>query len=220
MVVTGATALADEIAGGLTERGASVRRLDLTELRSEDAVRAAVASAADELGAIEQVVHAWVPASLMQDVAFMDLDESAWEQGCERALEAAWWMARQAIPHLRSTSGSLVFLVPTTGMAGGARHVMLAAYAEGARVLAKSCGRQLASAGVNVNTIATAPHPWVPQDAADELTRSISLSVPAFGRSGEVSADLAPLVTLLASPDAQFLTANTLTADGGTWMGL
>ena len=113
-----------------------------------------------------------------------------------------------------------MFLVPTVGMAGAAEFTMLAAVAEGVRVLAKGCGRQWGVDGVTVNTIAAAPHHWLDADAADALTRAISLSTPAFGGPGDAAEDLAPLIALLDDPDAHFLTANTLVADGGTWMGL
>jgi hypothetical protein len=46
------------------------------------------------------------------------------------------------------------------------------------------------------------------------------LSTPAFGSAGSVVDDVTPLVALLADPDAHFLTAATLVADGGTWVGL
>jgi 3-oxoacyl-[acyl-carrier protein] reductase len=114
----------------------------------------------------------------------------------------------------------LVFVVPTVGMAGAADFTMLAAVAEGVRVLAKACGRQWGVDGATVNTVAAAPHHWVNADAADAVTRGISLSTPAFGNHGSVVDDLAPLIALLDDPDAHFLTAATLVADGGTWVGL
>ena len=66
-------------------------------------------------------------------------------------------------------------MVPTLGMAGAADFTMLAAVAEGIRVLAKGCGRQWGVDGVTVNTVAAAPHHWVDTEAADALTRGISL---------------------------------------------
>jgi 3-oxoacyl-[acyl-carrier protein] reductase len=114
----------------------------------------------------------------------------------------------------------LVFVVPTIGMAGAAEFAMLAAVAEGLRVLAKGCGRQWGAAGVTVNTVAAAPHHWLDAEVADALTRGISLSTPAFGGAGAAADDLAPLIAALAAPDTHFLTAATLVADGGTWVGL
>jgi hypothetical protein len=44
--------------------------------------------------------------------------------------------------------------------------------------------------------------------------------VPAMGQVGDPAEDLAPLVGLMGDGDAHFLTASTLVADGGLWMGL
>ena len=44
--------------------------------------------------------------------------------------------------------------------------------------------------------------------------------MPAFRATGEADDDLAPLVAALATPGTHFLTAATLVADGGVWMGL
>jgi 3-oxoacyl-[acyl-carrier protein] reductase len=158
--------------------------------------------------------------ALLDAQVFAELSEETWAIACEHTLEVAWWTARQASPALRESRGSLVFLVPTIGMAGGAGFAMLATVAEGVRVLAKGCGRQWGSTGVTCNTVAVAPHHWTGDAAAAELTRNITLSVPAFGGAGDAANDLAPLVALLADDDAHFLTAATMVADGGTWMGL
>jgi NAD(P)-dependent dehydrogenase (short-subunit alcohol dehydrogenase family) len=179
-----------------------------------------LSAAQDALGGIDQVVHAWVPESVMSPASFTSLSEQAWADGCEAALCGAWWLARQAIPLLLETQGSLVFLIPTIGMSGAADYTMLASVAEGIRVLAKSCGRQLGTQGVTVNTIATAAHLWMPPDEAKTVTGATTLSTPAFGRSGDPGADLAPLVALIGQPEAHFMTAGTVVADGGIWMGL
>ena len=52
------------------------------------------------------------------------------------------------------------------------------------------------------------------------LLREISLSVPAMGRVGDPGSDLAPVIELLGTEEAHFLTAGTLVTDGGLWMGL
>jgi len=220
VVVTGDTTLAEGVAAGLRELGALVVLLDAA-YETEDDVRAAMEAAGDALGGgIDQVVHTWVEPALLDAQVFAELSEKTWAIACEHTLEVAWWTARQASPALRETQGSLVFLVPTIGMAGGAGYAMLAAVAEGVRVLAKGCGRQWGATGATCNTVAVAPHHWTGDAAGAELTRNITLSVPAFGGQGDAADDLAPLVALLADDDAHFLTAATMVADGGTWMGL
>jgi 3-oxoacyl-[acyl-carrier protein] reductase len=218
-VVTGSGGLADGLVDGLDELGVAALALDCA-FESEAEVVAALATAEHRLGGLDQIVHTWLAPGVVAPHRFVDLDEDEWAAGCERSLAAAWWLARASKEPLRAAAGSLVFVVPTVGMAGAADYTMLAAVAEGVRVLAKACGRQWGYDGVTVNTVAAAPHHWVDTDAADSLTRAISLSTAAFGHAGDAADDLAPLVALLADPDAHFLTAATLVADGGTWMGL
>jgi len=219
VVVTGDSPLADELLDGLDDLGIAAVPLECT-FESEESVREAMAAADARLHGIDQVVHTWLAPSLVTPHTFVDLTDDEWADGCERSLAAAWWLARASAAPLRSSSGSLVFVVPTIGMAGAAEFTMLAAVAEGVRVLAKGCGRQWGVDGATVNTIAAAPHHWVDADAAAALTRGISLSTPAFGGPGSAAGDLAPLIALLDDPDAHFLTAATLVADGGTWVGL
>lgn len=219
VVVTGDGALADSLLDGFDDLGIAAIPLDCA-FDSEESVRAAMAAADDRLHGIDQVVHTWLAPGVVSPHRFVDLTDDEWADGCEHSLAAAWWLARASAAPLRASSGSLVFLVPTVGMAGAAEFTMLAAVAEGIRVLAKGCGRQWGVDGATVNTVAAAPHHWVDAETAEALTRGISLSTPAFGDAGSVVDDLAPLIALLEDPDAHFLTAATLVADGGTWVGL
>jgi NAD(P)-dependent dehydrogenase (short-subunit alcohol dehydrogenase family) len=221
-VVVGDGRLADGLAHGLTEGGGRVVVVSGADgaFDGEAAVAAVLAAAVETLDGVDLLVHAWLAPSLTVPRRFVDLDETAWAAGCEHSMEVAWWVARAAAAPLAATRGAMVVVVPTLGLSGGADFSMLAATAEALRVLAKACGRQWGAKGVTVNTIAAAPHHWVAPDDADALTRSVSLSSAALGGPGDPARDLAPLVALLASREAHFLTAGTLVADGGIWMGL
>lgn len=234
VAITGASPLASGLAAGLLELGATVAllapdagALALSEVTavdcgfaSEAEIGVAIATADAALGGIDQVVHTWLAPSIVTPHVLVELDEAAWVDGCERSIEAAWWLARRVVAPLTATHGSLVCVVPTVGMSGGANFSMLAAASEAMRVLMKACGRQWGLVGITANTLAAAPNHWVTDDEADALTRSVSLSQPAFGRAGDPADDLAPLVAMLADPGAHFLTAGTVVADGGIWMGL
>jgi enoyl-[acyl-carrier-protein] reductase (NADH) len=219
VVVTGDGPLAIGLLEGIVALGIDALPLICT-FESEDAVRDAVVAADTRLDGIDQVIHTWLAPGVVAPHRFVDLSDDEWADGCEHSLAAAWWLARACAAPLRASSGSLVFVVPTLGMARAAEFTMLAAVAEGVRVLAKGCGRQWGVEGATVNTVAAAPHHWLAADTADALTRGISLSTPAFGGHGSAADDLAPLIALLEDPDAHFLTAATLVADGGTWVGL
>jgi NAD(P)-dependent dehydrogenase (short-subunit alcohol dehydrogenase family) len=236
VVLAGASGPGAGIANGLAARGAEVAVVGPTEdteavdsgvlriassLDSEPEVTAAMASAVDHLGSVDQFVYSWYPPLLTTKSAFTDLTEDQWAATCEGTLGAAWWSVRALIRPMKAAGGgSMVFVVPTVGMSGAANFVMLSTVAEGLRMLAKGCGRCWGSEGVVVNTLATSPSLWVEADHGNRLLREISLSVPAMGTVGDPADDLAPLVGLLGTDDAHFLTSSTLVADGGLWMGL
>jgi 3-oxoacyl-[acyl-carrier protein] reductase len=233
VVVTGAHPLAAGLAAGLAARGDRVLIVApepptgwtgdsvACAFGSEDEVARAVDRAVETLGGLDQVVHAWVDAALLTETVFAELAPSAWLTACEGSLEGAWWLMRRLSAPLRvSGGGAVVFVIPSIALAGAAGFAMLATVTEGLRVLAKGCGRQWAAHAITVNTVATAPHHWVSAESGEQLSRAISLSTPAFGRTGDLAEDLAPLVSVLADDGAHFLTAATLVADGGVWMGL
>ena len=235
VLVTGRHPLALGVARWFVDAGAKVALLAPTarvdapvdvvhvacSFADERDVERAVIEAAHALGGIDQVVHAWVADGLVDNRAFMDVDEALWVRTCEASLEGAWWLTRRVIAPLRAAGGgSIVYLVPSVGLSGAANYSMLATVAEGIRVLAKGVGRQWVKHGVTANTIATAPGLWVGVENEDALARAISLAVPAFGRAGDAHDDLAPLVSILAEPESHFISAATLVADGAVWMGL
>lgn len=207
-------------AGDAAVPGGSVHHIPC-DFTSEGATKEAVAAAVEELGGVDQLVFAWYPSGLLQPTSFADIDEAEWARTCEGTLDAAWWLVRECIHPIRAAGrGSMVFVVPTVGLTGASELVMLATAAEGLRVMAKGCGRCWGGEGVVVNTVATSPALWVAPEHGQRLLREISLSVPAMGGVGDPGGDLAPLVRLLGSDDAHFLTAGTVVADGGLWMGL
>jgi len=235
VVLTGAGALAAGLAEGLVAGGAQVVLVGPdgadagqgvlghipTGFDSSADTHDAFARAVARLGGVDQVVHTWLAPGLLAGCAFTSVVEDSWAASCEASLDAAWWLARAAAVPLRERgAGSMVFVVPTLGMSGADGFAMLAAVAEGLRILAKGCGRQWGSTGVTVNTVTAAAQHWVAGPAGVELARTISLADPALGSTGDAATDLAPLVEMLASPQAHFLSAATLVADGGVWMGL
>ena len=233
VLVTGDHPLAVAVARWFADHGSRVARLGTSDrdsttvahiacsFASEAEVERSVNDAADALGGLDQVVHAWVADGLVESRSFMDIDEPHWIRSCEASLEGAWWLTRRVIAPLRAAGGgSIVYLVPSVGLSGAADYSMLATVAEGIRVLSKGVGRQWVKHGVTANTIATAPGLWVGAENEEALARAISLAVPAFGRAGDADGDLAPLVSLLAEPESHFISAATLVADGAVWMGL
>src|ERR1700760_2195392 len=89
IVLTGTSSAAIRIGDARTSAGGQVYRIT-DGFGSEAAVEQALGKAKTALGGVDQVVHAWLPESVMAAASFMSLSEHAWADGCEAALSGAW----------------------------------------------------------------------------------------------------------------------------------
>jgi 3-oxoacyl-[acyl-carrier protein] reductase len=154
-------------------------------------------------------------ASRFQSVA--DLDPTEWRRVMSTDLDGAFYTARSAVPHLRATSGVLIFISSVgadMAAAGGAPYHCAKA---GVNTLTKVLAKELAPDGIRVNAIAPG---LVRSDMGnkllkffgDDLVRTIPL-----GRAGEPS-DIGRAAVFLASADAAWVTGKVLRIDGGAYM--
>ena len=86
---------------------------------------------------------------------------------------------------------------------------------EGIRALAKSAARQWGEAGVRVNCVAPPVEVVAPELG---VTGPAMVGELSLGRGPGVRADVAPVVALLTSDAAHFVTGATVVVDGGVLM--
>lgn len=169
-------------------------------------------------GAVDLVVHAFVPPAMLQVRPFGSIDDATWAEVVDRSLHAALAVAQAAHGALRGAGGSLVVTTPALSLTGGIGLSALATAAEGVRMLARSAARSWAADGVTVNCLAVSLEALAggPVDGF-EADRHF-LGEAALGRTGDARHEIAPIVALLASEPAAFVTGVTLPADGGLTM--
>ena len=212
-VVVGDGVLAADLADGLRSRSFRTVQLAVRDGGTRAFFTEALARIADEHGPIDVLVHAHVHPLALRPCSVEELAERDWLDACESTLDAAYRLAQAAHPPLATTRGRLVYVVPTIGLTGAAGFAPFATAAEGVRALAKGVAKTWGVDGITVNTIAYAL-------TGDPATMSHSLVPPALGSTGDVEADIAPVIGLLSSPDAHFVTGSTLVLDGGIWTAL
>ena len=220
VVVTGDDRLADELLDGLDALGVAAIPLECT-FESEDAVREAIAAADARLHGIDQVVHTWLAPGLGRAATFRRphrrrVGRRVRTQPRRRVVAGARQRGRRcgrAQDHSCSSFPPSAWPAPPTSRC----------WRRSPKACACSPRRAVASGGSTVRPSTRSPPRLTTGSTPTPPTRSPAasrLSTPAFGGHGSAADDLAPLIALLDDPDAHFLTAATLVADGGTWVGL
>ena len=234
LVVGGGTGLGTDLAWGLTDAGAAVAVVGpsghepavAAQLRAAGPgavglhapidtrahAVAAFAAAAAELGPLDLIVHALTDPASLTPAAIADTDASAWDERCEAVLRGAIACAQAAWAQLNGRGGRLVFVTPTVTLTGAARLAPYVSALEGTRALAKSAARQWGAHGITVNCVAP------PVGLVGHAAEPAGAAAPALGREPDGRTDVAPVVALLATSGAHFLTGATLTVDGGRVM--
>lgn len=127
------------------------------------------------------------------------------------------YLCRAAIPHLKTTGGSIVNISSVSGTGGDSTLPIYNASKGAVTNLTRGLALQLGPMGVRVNTI----NPSITRsDMVEQLTSSdaamkMIMNRLAIKRIGE-PADIAGAAAFLASEDASFITGVNLPVDGGT----
>jgi 3-oxoacyl-[acyl-carrier protein] reductase len=118
---------------------------------------------------------------------------------------------------IRQRGGRIISISSVSGLAGNAGQANYAASKAGLLGLSKSLARELASRAITVNVVAPG---FITTDMTGVLPDNIKTAVLAgipLGKFGEPE-DIAAAVAFLASPEAKYITGQTLTVDGGMVM--
>ena len=173
-----------------------------------------LAAAVDELGGLDVLVLSGWSAGALAPVPFEDLDDATFADAWEGGMQGMLWTLQAAIPHLRTSGGNVVVLMPTTGMTGGAHYAPAAATFEGQRILMKAAARQLGPDGIRVNAIAVGAELVLDDADAAEVHY---LAPPAVAGTPSPG-DIADIIGFIVSPAGRHLSGQTITIDGGRWL--
>jgi len=237
-LVTGATGgIGGGIARALHKQGASVavsgRQTDKLEKLAAElgsrvhicpcdlANKAQVAKLIDEaiakLGRLDILVN---NAGLTKDNLFMVMKDDQWEDVIAVNLTSTFMLMRAATRAMmrgRTGYGRIINISSISGVIGNPGQGNYSAAKAGMIGMSKSLAREVASRGITVNCIAPGFISTPMTDALNEKqTAAIRDAIPAqkFGTPD----DIAAAVVYLASPEAGYMTGQTLHVNGGLVM--
>ncbi|WP_211222930.1 SDR family NAD(P)-dependent oxidoreductase [Gelidibacter mesophilus] len=218
----------------LTERGASVVAIDLNEdagkdkelsnpeqivfmngdISKEAVANDAVKMAISKFGKLTGLVN---NAHASKQKPFMEQTEEDWALSMNTGLYGTLNFMKAAYPELKKTKGAVVNFGSGAALLGQKNQVSYAAAKEAIRGLSRVAANEWAEDGIRVNIVCplaftegVAQWKESHRDQYDEVAGKNPMQ-----RFGDPQKDIAPIIAFLLSDDSQYMTGQTLMADGG-----
>ena len=206
---------AEGIGAALADAGikGAGRVLNVTEA---DSINELVKSVQEEFGAPTILVN---NAGITRDNLMMRMKDDEWDAVIETNLSSAFRMSKACLRGMmKAKHGRIIMISSVIAMTGNPGQANYAATKAGVIGFAKSLAREIGSRGITVNTVAPG---FIDTDMTralpDEQREALLGQIP-LARLGDVN-DIANAVAFLASPEAAYITGETLHVNGGMFMG-
>jgi len=169
----------------------------------------------NELGQISVLVN---NAGITRDNLLMRMKEEDWDKVLETNLKGVFNCTKSVIRGMmKQKKGKIINITSVVGLTGNAGQSNYAAAKSGVIGFTKSMALELASRGIQVNGVAPG---FITTDMTDKLSEDIKEQLLAripLQRLGKPE-DVAGVVSFLASPQADYITGQIISVDGGMVM--
>ena len=205
---------AREVVGEIEANGGTAETWQ-ADVSNEEQVTAMFKSVTSNHGTIDILVN---NAGMTRDNVIMMMKPDDFDTVIDTNLRSTWLCCKTAVrTMMRKRTGTIINITSVVGIAGNGGQTNYAASKAGIIGLTKSLAKEVAVRGITVNAIAPGfVETSMTSDLSDDIKEKALEAIP-LGRMGAPE-DIAKAVVFLASPDASYITGQTLVVDGGMVM--
>ncbi|WP_237363544.1 3-oxoacyl-ACP reductase FabG [Vibrio marisflavi] len=186
--------------------------LNVTDVES---IEATLKTINDEFGALDILVN---NAGITRDNLLMRMKDDEWTDIMDTNLTSIFRLSKAVLRGMmKKRNGRIINVGSVVGTMGNAGQTNYSAAKAGVIGFTKSMAREVASRGVTVNTVAPGFIETDMTKALNDEQRAATLSQVPAGRLGDPR-EIASAVAFLASPEAAYITGETLHVNGGMYM--
>ena len=185
------------------------------DVADHSAVQKIAAQIFDDFGRVDVLVN---NAGVTRDGLSMRMSMEDWDTVIDTNLKGAFNFSQAVMRSMiKQRSGRIINISSVSGLTGNAGQANYAASKAGLIGLTKTLARELASRGITVNAVAPG---FVVTDMTSALSEEVKQTIMAkipLAKLGQPE-DIAAAVAFLASVEANYITGQVLTVDGGMVM--
>lgn len=181
----------------------------------EEQVKDAMSKTIDKFGRLDVLINnaqASKSGVLLEDHSKEDFDLAI-----NTGLCGTFFFMREAFPHLKESKGSIINFASGAGLGGELGQSSYAASKEGIRGLSRVAANEWGQHGINVNVVC--PLVMTPQleqwrEEYPEIYEQTIKSIP-LKRFGDAEDDVGRVCVFLGSDDANYISGETISVQGG-----
>lgn len=211
--ISGGHKVAVTVRSGSGPEGALSVKADVLDPQSLDA---AIAQVESELGPIEVLV---ANAGITKDTLLLRMSDEDFEEVINTNLNGVFRVLKRATKSMiKNRFGRVILIGSVVGLLGSPGQINYSASKSALVGMARSLSRELGGRGITANVVAPG---FIDTDMTSELTEAQQkdyLSRIPAGRFAS-PAEVAKVVSWLASDDASYITGAVIPVDGGLGMG-
>jgi 3-oxoacyl-[acyl-carrier protein] reductase len=211
--ISGGHKVAVTVRSGSGPEGALSVKADVLDPQSLDA---AIAQVESELGPVEVLV---ANAGITKDTLLLRMSDEDFEEVINTNLNGVFRVLKRATKSMiKNRFGRVILIGSVVGLLGSPGQINYSASKSALVGMARSLSRELGGRGITANVVAPG---FIDTDMTSELTEAQQkdyLSRIPAGRFAS-PAEVAKVVSWLASDDASYVTGAVIPVDGGLGMG-